>query len=288
MESCGCARVEMNVRPTGLPGVGPADEKLTAKDVMQYGVISVEKTEPVYRAVSLLLERGISGLPVTSEGCLVGMISERDLLRVVHKNEYLPGQVGDYMSAQVVSFDVDDPLATISEQLSHSKFRRVPVLLHKRTLAGIITRADLIRFYKNRLFPSAGTGPKPMLLAEDVMRRGLLTLPPEAPLLEVMDLIARRHVTGIPVVDPQMTLLGIITEKDVLDYCLHPSPTEATVASRMTSTVVAFDRKVDLNLVCECLITKDFHRVPIVDGGKLVGIISRSDILRSRAAAFKR
>jgi CBS domain-containing protein len=288
MESCGCARVETNVRSTGLPVIGPADEKLTAKDVMQYGVISVDKTEPVYRAVSLLLERGISGLPVTSEGRLVGMISERDLLRVVHKNEYLPGQVGDYMTAGVVSFDVDDPLPTISERLSHSAFRRVPVLLHKRTLAGIITRADLIRFYKNRLFPSAGTGPKRVLLAEDVMRRGLLTLPPEAPLLDAMDLIARRHVTGIPVVDPQMKLLGIITEKDVLDYCLHPSPAEATVASRMTSTVVAFDRKADLNLVCECLITKDFHRVPIVDGGKLVGIISRSDILRSRAAAFKR
>ncbi len=282
------AQVEANVRPTGLPGVGPADEKLTAKDVMQYGVISVDKTEPVYRAVSLLLERGISGLPVTSEGRLVGMISERDLLRVVHKNEYLPGQVGDYMTAGVVSFDVDDPLATISERLCHSAFRRVPVLLHKRTLAGIITRADLIRFYKNRLYPSVAVDPKPALLAEDVMRRGLLAVAPEAPLAQAMDVIVRRHVTGIPVVDPQMLLLGIITEKDVLEYCLHPSPADATVASRMTSTVVAFDRKTDLSVICECLITKDFHRVPIVESGKLVGIISRSDILRSRAAAFKR
>ncbi len=120
------------------------------------------------------------------------------------------------------------------------------------------------------------------------MRRGLLTLAPDAPLVDAMDLIARRHVTGIPVVGEQMKLLGIITEKDVLDYCLHPSPADATVAALMTSAVVAFDRKADLGLICECLITKDFHRVPIVDGGKLVGIISRSDILRSRAAAFKR
>lgn len=288
MKSCGCAHVEANGRLAGLPGVCDSMEKLTAKDVMQYGVISVEKTEPVHRAVSLLLERGVSGLPVTSEGRLVGMISERDLLRVVHKSEYLPGQVGDYMTAEVVSFDVDDPLSTISERLTRSAFRRVPVLLHKRTLAGIITRADLIRFYKNRLFPAAAAGPKRELLAEDVMRRGLLTVTPDAPLTDAMDLIARRHVTGIPVVDPQMTLLGIITEKDVLDYCLHPSPADATVATLMTSTVVAFDRKAELDLVCECLITKDFHRVPIVDGGKLVGIISRSDILRSRAAAFKR
>ena len=44
------------------PGACDPVEKLTAKDVMQYGVVSVEKTEPVYRAVSLLLDKGISGV----------------------------------------------------------------------------------------------------------------------------------------------------------------------------------------------------------------------------------
>ncbi len=136
MNSCDRVQVEAKDQSAGLSGVRDIVDKLTAKDVMQYGVISVEKTEPVYRAVSLLLERGISGLPVTSEGRLVGMISERDLLRVVHKSEYLPGQVGDYMTAEVVSFDVDDPLSTISERLTRSAFRRVPVLLHQADPGG--------------------------------------------------------------------------------------------------------------------------------------------------------
>jgi CBS domain-containing protein len=275
----------------GLATARDPVEKLTAKDVMQYGVVSIEKTEPVCKAVSLLLDRGISGLPVTTGGRLVGMISERDLLRVVHKNEYLPGQVGDYMTAEVVCFDVDDPLPTISMRLVRSAFRRVPVLLHGRTLAGIITRGDLIRIYKDRLYPSTASCPHEANhgpLVEDAMKHGLLTLRPDAALAEAMDLIVRRHVTGLPVVDEQMTLLGIITEKDVLNYCLHPFPPDATVAAFMTTNVVAFDRKTDLNLVCECLIEKDFHRLPIVDQGRLVGIISRSDILRSRATAFKR
>jgi CBS domain-containing protein len=275
----------------GFAGACDPVEKLTAKDVMQYGVVSIERTEPVHRAVSLLLDKGISGLPVTKEGQLVGMISERDLLRVVHKKEYLPGRVGDYMSTEVVSFDVDDPLPSVSMRLVRSPFRRVPVLLHKRTLAGIITRADLIRIYQDRLYPSVATcrcesACEP--LAEDAMKHGLLTLSADAPLLDAMDLIVRQHVTGFPVVGDQMELLGIITEKDVLNYCLHPFPPRATVAAFMTTNVVAFDRRADLELICQCLIEKDFHRVPIVDRGKLVGIISRSDILRSRAAAFKR
>jgi CBS domain-containing protein len=292
MDRSGCVETAPDCQSVGITGTLDPVEKLTAKDVMQYGVVSVERNEPVHKAVTLLIERGISGLPVTNQGRLEGMISERDLLRLVHKNEYLPGQVGDYMTAEVVSFDVDDPLAAISAQLVRSAFRRVPVLLNKRTLAGIITRADLIRVYKERLHPSmAATSRRQVggaLLTEDVMKQGLLTLAADAPLRDAMDLIVRHHVTGLPIVDERMHLVGIITEKDVLNYCLHPFPANATVAAFMTTRVIAFERTTDLSLICECLIEKDFHRVPIVEQGKLVGIISRSDILKSRTAVFKR
>ncbi|HSW00693.1 MAG TPA: CBS domain-containing protein [Sedimentisphaerales bacterium] len=120
------------------------------------------------------------------------------------------------------------------------------------------------------------------------MKPGLLTVFPDAPISEAMDLIVRRRITGLPVVDEQMILLGIITEKDLLNYCLRLFPPDATVSVFMTTNVVAFDRDADLDLICECLIEKDFHRVPILDQGRLVGIISRSDILRSRVAAFRR
>lgn len=288
MDQCSCVQAGQYA---GSTGVCNRVEQLTAKDVMQYGVVSIDKREPVHKAVSLLLDRNISGLPVTDHGRLDGMLSERDLLRLVHKAEYLPGLVGDYMAGNVTSFDVDDLLPTVSKKLAESAFRRVPVLLNKQTLAGIITRTDLIRAYKEQFRPprtSSRSAPEGELLAEDVMKCGLLTLAADAPLYDAMDMIARHHVTGLPVVDEAMHLLGIITEKDVLNYCLHPFPAGSTVSTFMTTNVVAFDRKASLNLICECLIEKDFHRVPIVDQGRLVGIISRSDILRSRVAVFKK
>jgi tRNA nucleotidyltransferase (CCA-adding enzyme) len=287
MDPGGCAQTTSDLSASILGGACGSLDKLTAKDVMQYGVVSVEKTDPAYRAVSLLLDRNISGLPVTDCGRLAGMISERDLLRLVHKEEYLPGQVVDYMTTEVVSVGVDDPLSAVSMRLVDTPFRRVPVLLHQRTLAGIISRADLIRVYRERLCPPRRKS-GPALLSEDAMRPGLLTVFPDAPISDAMDLIVRRRITGLPVVDEQMILLGIITEKDLLNYCLHPFPPDATVAVFMTTNVVAFDRTADLDLICKCLIEKDFHRVPIIDQGRLVGIISRSDILRSRVAAFRR
>jgi len=82
MDPCGYAPTTPGIPTSEFSGVSNSLDKLTAKDVMQYGVVSVEKTDPVHRAVSLLLDKGISGLPVTDCGKLVGMISERDLLRL--------------------------------------------------------------------------------------------------------------------------------------------------------------------------------------------------------------
>ena len=270
----------------------PTDEtkQLLARDVMQCGVVSIDRKESVQKAVMLLIERDISGLPVTHEGRLDGMLSQKDLLRLLYETQYLPGLVEDYMSDAVVSFDVEEKLAVIHKHLVEHSFRRVPILYQGR-IAGMITRADLVRVYKERFRPPAETSDcccDDELLAEDAMKCGLLTVYPDTPLYDAMDLIARHHITGLPVVDRGMNLLGIITEKDVLDCVDKPEAVGAAVEAFMTRDVVAFDRKTSLQRICACLTENDFHRVPILEGTRLVGIISRSDILKNRAAVFKR
>ncbi|MBN1360536.1 MAG: CBS domain-containing protein [Sedimentisphaerales bacterium] len=264
-------------------------EQLLARDVMQCGVVSIDMKEPIQKAVMLLIERDISGLPVTRGGQLEGMLSEKDLLRLLYETKYLPGLVEDYMTYGAQSLDVETRLAVIHENLAHHSFRRVPILLEGR-IAGMITRSDLIRVYKERFRPptarSEATG-KSELLAGDVMKCGLLTVHPDTPLYDAMDMIARHHVTGLPVVDKGLHLLGVITEKDLLDCVDKAEAIGASVGAYMTEDVVAFDRKTNLRCICECLITNDFHRVPILDGTRLVGIISRSDILKHRAAIFR-
>jgi tRNA nucleotidyltransferase (CCA-adding enzyme) len=154
----------------------------------------------------------------------------------------------------------------------------------------MITRADLIRAYKHQFRPAAedfASRSCAELQAQDVMRHGLLTVYPETPLYEAMDLIARHHVTGLPVVNREMTLLGIITEKDLLNCILLPVRPGAPVGPYMSTEVVSFDRTAPLDEVCRCLIEHDFHRVPVLDGTRLAGIISRSAILRKRASFFR-
>ena len=73
---------------------------------------------------------------------------------------------------------------------------------------------------------------------------------------------------------------GVISEKDILGLLSDLENTSAAVEDFMTEDVVSFDVKDDLIEICECLIQNDFRRVPIVADGRLVGIISRKDIIK--------
>lgn len=263
---------------------------LPTRDVMQYGVVSIDMGEPVCKAIQLLLDKHISGLPVTNQGRLAGILSEKDVLKLLYEQEYLPGLVGDYMSRDIVTFDIESPFSDIYDCLTASVYRRVPIL-HQGRLAGMITRADLIRVYRERLHPPESVPVTPRLrkefLAQDAMVHGLLTVRKETPLTEVMDILSTRHVTGLPVVDDAMRLEGMITEKDIIRCLGDREACLSTVRDHMTVDVVAFEPTAPLGDVCACLIRRNFRRVPIVRDGRLLGIVARADIIRKMSQVFK-
>jgi CBS domain-containing protein len=220
----------------------------------------------------------------------VGILSEKDVLRLLYEQEYLPGMVSDYMSGEIVTFDIEDDFSNIYDCLVKSTYRRVPIL-HQGRLAGMITRADLIRAYRER-FRSPTSVPamarsREEFLARDAMTHGLLTVRKDTPLYEVMDILATQHVTGLPVVDDSMHLEGMITEKDVIRCIGDPDAATSMVQDRMTTNVVTFEPTARLCEVCECLIRRNFRRVPILNDGRLVGIVARADIIRKMSAVFK-
>ena len=130
-----------------------------------------------------------------------------------------------------------------------------------------------------------------MVVAKDVMISGLLTVRTSTPVYEAMEILATRNVTGLPVVDDYMNLLGVVSEKDILKLLYDPDAKPGLAEEYMTTGVIGFDQGTSLFEICDCLINNNFRRVPILDHGKLVGIISRTDIMayimknRSRSSA---
>ena len=266
----------------------------TVADVMQCGVVTISQDASVYGAVGIMAQKHISGLPVTCEGKLVGIISEKDLLKLLYSTEFVPGKVRDYMSTDVVSFDIDDSVAEICACLTSRPFRRVPILCDGR-LAGVISRADLIKAkvaqLRSQKTAGGSSGGEKKVLARDVMRSGLLTTRKNTPVWLAMETLAARGITGLPVVDDGMRLLGIISEKDLLKVLHVPDLECGKVEDLMTTDVVTFNHDDSLFDVCDCLVANNFRRVPILDQGRLVGVISRADImlyiLKNKSTVFK-
>ena len=119
-----------------------------------------------------------------------------------------------------------------------------------------------------------------MLKAKDIMNENIVSITKETMLIEAAQIMARNDISGIPVVDDQMVLEGIITEKDVLELFDALQYEESrTVNSSMTHSIISFDVDDSLMEVCECLKDHEFRRVPVTSQGKLAGLISRRDLM---------
>lgn len=115
-------------------------------DVMTRNIISVTKDTPVYDAMRLLVEHNITGMPVVSEdNTLLGVLSEKDMLRLLYEQSGKQGVVENYMTGDPVTFDIDDNLVDVCECLIQSSFRRIPILADGK-LAGIVSRRDIIKY----------------------------------------------------------------------------------------------------------------------------------------------
>ena len=120
----------------------------------------------------------------------------------------------------------------------------------------------------------------------DIMSTNVVTVSPDTTILEATNILVKHNITGLPVVDKKNRLLGIVSEKDLLrltyglktrSYASNDSP--KTVQEVMTKEIVTFDEDDSLSDIIKCLMENNFRRVPILSGDKLVGIISRKDLL---------
>jgi len=115
---------------------------------------------------------------------------------------------------------------------------------------------------------------------ESIMSTDIVSVTADTPITDVVRLLADHDITGVPVVDETGHLLGIVSEKDVLGLIASKESASGTARDHMTTDVVAFDQDDDVIAICECLVNNHFRRVPILKDGKLVGILSRRDLIR--------
>jgi transcriptional regulator len=116
--------------------------------------------------------------------------------------------------------------------------------------------------------------------AQDIMTKNILTVKEDTSVRDAINLIITKKISALPVVDDNMSIIGLISEKDLLPLAFYDSIDDISIKEFIRKDVVFMEEDTDLFEICEFFMNNNFKRVPIVSGKKLTGIISRKDMLR--------
>ena len=149
-----------------------------------------------------------------------------------------------------------------------------------------------------------------MLSVKDIMTRDVIAVWPEMDIAHAAKLLLEKGINGVPVVDGTGTLVGILCQSDlVAQQKKFPVPTvftlldgfvsltsmkhlerevqkitATTVADAMSPNPVTVRPEASIEDVGSIMVDRNFHTVPVVDKGKLVGIVGKVDVLRTLMA----
>jgi CBS domain-containing protein len=120
----------------------------------------------------------------------------------------------------------------------------------------------------------------------DYMATALITFSPEDEMQRVINVLVEQRITGAPVIDQYQRLVGMISEYDCLrvmidsTYLDQPSH-HHTVSRYMSKDVQTVSPDMTVDRVAELFLNSHYRRFPVIYNGKVIGQISRSDLIRA-------
>jgi CBS-domain-containing membrane protein len=115
----------------------------------------------------------------------------------------------------------------------------------------------------------------------DIMTRDVIRVAEDAPIREVAQLLDKHHISGVPVCDEAGHIVGVVSEYDLI-----AKPEARTAAEAMTRDVISVMEDTSVDEVRFLLVHRKIKRVPVLRGQKLVGIVSRADLVREIALTW--
>ena len=250
------------------------------RELMTADPLSVAADLGVDDALALLEDRGLRHLLVTEDGRLVGVLSDRDMLsamgglpRRVHAcrgpgvDEQLPKVVAEIMTPAPITAAPDDDVATLVLALVDRDIGCVPVVASGRPV-GIVTEADLLA--------ACATGEARV---GDCMTRDPITVGWFSTLAEVLSLCERHRLHHLPVLEAG-NLVGLVSDRDARRAVGAGRRDDTPVEGLMAVELATTTEKEPLHRAAEIMRKKRIGALPVTENGRLVGIVSRSDVFR--------
>ncbi len=177
---------------------------LKAKDIMSQDLVSVSPNEEVNEVVRVMLSKGIGGVPIIDNNVLVGMFTEREVLKLLTSNTF-SGIIDSVMSKDVVCIGEESDILNAAKTMTRYNIRRLPVMKNDK-LVGIITAADIVKFIakSNKIGKVLDAGSK-----------NLITVSRYEQIWRAAKVMIDKRIGTLPVIENEK-LIGIVTERDLM------------------------------------------------------------------------
>jgi len=169
----------------------------------------------------------------------------------------------------------------VKNLLIHNPIHKSLIKIILREISVILFETILLYFRKLQLFRGVLRNMSSSVLVRDLMSRNMKTVRPDSKLREVIEKMVKFHIGSIIVVQGDKPI-GIITERDSLK-CLTESRFDLEVAEAkdiMSGPLVTISEDEDIEQASRLMVKNNIKKLPVVMEGKLVGIVTSSDIVR--------
>jgi CBS domain-containing protein len=252
----------------------PSHHNLKICDVMSKDVITALPGDSVHDALQHMSESQVSCLVVTDGERVIGVVSERDVLRAVSGSpvDLRRITIAQTMSSPVQSVTPNVSVLKAGRIMQARQIRRLPVLDGKH-LVGIVTQTDITRGLVTLI---------PLTSISTIMTQDVATLAENEPVTEAARIMASRRISCV-VVMGNGGPVGVLTEKDVIHRVVrtHRNPSETHVSDVMSAPLTTVPPEYSVLGVSRKMDALHLHRLIVMDEGKLCGIITQTDIMRA-------
>ncbi|WP_296882283.1 CBS domain-containing protein [uncultured Methanobrevibacter sp.] len=256
------------------------------KNLMSEDLITVDKDQNLSDALKLLRKHNVSRLPVTNNKELVGIISERDIANKLGSSKYesMPASrlhISSVMVKDVFTVPKEMQLEDVAKLMLDNGIGSVPVMDDEK-MVGIVSKADFVTLATGIAFDK--------ITVKEIMSKELVTVSSTERIVHARRQMIESNVGRLPVVDDE-ELVGMITSKDLMRAFIDfrkkvpekyqkSQIKELLVEDIMSTNPTSVTKDMSITEISQIIMETGFNGLPVVEDGKVVGIITQTDILK--------
>ncbi len=180
-------------------------------EFMTRQVVTCEPTETIDIVLQKIKISRRDGIPLVKNLKLIGIVSEHDFARLVLE-KYLIIPIGEVMSHKPLSVTPDISISTCMKTMVNTHYRRLPVV-HNKEVRGIVTGHDILRHLNTTNYNSVLLNES----IENIISPRVIYVTEHDDVSTAVKLMIENKIGGLPVINEENSLKGIITERDIVE-----------------------------------------------------------------------